>query len=726
MSARAHPAVAAAATYTITDVGTFGRTVSQAFGIDSSGQVVGEAATGSRTTDAFLYSNATLTDLGTLGGIDSVALGISPAGRQIVGEAHTSSGEGHAFLYRDGQMMDLGTLGGNLSVATGVNDAGQISGYSILASNSYHAFLYDNDHLVDLGTLGGSDSYAQAVNAAGQVVGNSSIASGAGHAFLYRDGTMTDLGTLGGDRSAAGGINVAGQVVGSARTGSGEDHAFLHSDGAMADLGTLGGIFSQASSINAAGRVVGIAYTGTGDAHAFLYMRGVMLDLNTLLPPNSGWLLNHAFAINDEGDIVGDGTLDGELRGFLLTPNDTTPPTIVITGVQEGGSYTNTVTATIDITDTGSGVDPTKTSVTLNGQPYTSGTAITAAGAYTLVVNAADQDGNPAGQTVHFRVKHSTALAYSGATSGGYDDPANLAAVLTDTWVSPAAPIGAASLSLGLGSQTCTATTDGGGKGSCTLTPNEQAGGYPLTATFAGNDLYLPSSSAAGAFTVNKEETALAINSAPALAAGKVTVTAVLKEDGNTPISGRNVTFTAGGSSATGTTDGSGTASATLPVSPGKYALRAAFAGDGYYQAASATAQTLYAYQPTQFVIWGGNPPIPSGQPANVAVGQDYTFCGAQWAKQVTGGDFRGNSSFKGYADSVTGGTWTGSSGNSGNPPASAPSYIGVIVTTQATKSGGTTSGNVAEIAVLQVDNPASYAPNPGHAGTGTLVAIVQ
>lgn len=451
-----------------------------------------------------------------------------------------------------------------------------------------------------------------------------------------------------------------------------------------------------------------------------------MLDLNSLLPPSSGWILNNAYAINDEGDVVGDGRLDGELRGFLLTPNDTIPPTIAISGVQEGGTYTNTATANINITDTGSGVDPTKTSITLNGQPYTSGTAITAAGAYTVVVNAADKAGNPASQTVHFRVKHSTALAYSGATSGDYDDPAGLAAILTDTGLSPAAPIGGAGLSLGLGNQSCTATTDGSGKGSCNLTPNEPLGSYPLTAAFAGNDLYLPSSSAAATFTVNKEETALAISSAPALATGKVTVTAVLKEDGATPIVGRTVTFAVGGSSATGTTDSGGTASATLPLSPGKYALSASFAGDGYYQAANASAQTLYVYQPTQFVIWGGNPPIPSGQPANVAIGQDYTFWGAQWAKQVQGGDFQGNSSFKGYADSESGNTWTGNSGNSSNPPASMSSYIGVIVTTQASMSGGTTSGNVVEVAVLQVDNPASYAPDPGHDGTGTLVAISQ
>ena len=56
-----------------------------------------------------------------------------------------------------------------------------------------------------------------------------------------------------------------------------------------------------------------------------------MVDLNTLLPADSGWVLLSANAINDAGQIVGEGTLDGEPRAFLLTPpvaSDTTPPVV--------------------------------------------------------------------------------------------------------------------------------------------------------------------------------------------------------------------------------------------------------------------------------------------------------------------------------------------------------------------------------------------------------------
>jgi hypothetical protein len=45
-----------------------------------------------------------------------------------------------------------------------------------------------------------------------------------------------------------------------------------------------------------------------------------MLDLNSLIPANSGWVLQFANGINDQGQIVGEGTLNGQAEGFLLTP----------------------------------------------------------------------------------------------------------------------------------------------------------------------------------------------------------------------------------------------------------------------------------------------------------------------------------------------------------------------------------------------------------------------
>jgi probable HAF family extracellular repeat protein len=46
-----------------------------------------------------------------------------------------------------------------------------------------------------------------------------------------------------------------------------------------------------------------------------------MIDLNNLIASGSGWVLTSAEAINDKGQIVGWGTLNGTSRAFLLDPS---------------------------------------------------------------------------------------------------------------------------------------------------------------------------------------------------------------------------------------------------------------------------------------------------------------------------------------------------------------------------------------------------------------------
>jgi probable HAF family extracellular repeat protein len=91
----------------------------------------------------------------------------------------------------------------------------------------------------------------------------------------------------------------------------------------MKDLGTLG--YSQANGINTAGQVVGsasILVSGLPVTHAFLYKNGPLIDLNSLLDSSgTGWTLQGASAINNNGQIVGVGINPlGQSEGFLLKP----------------------------------------------------------------------------------------------------------------------------------------------------------------------------------------------------------------------------------------------------------------------------------------------------------------------------------------------------------------------------------------------------------------------
>jgi hypothetical protein len=112
----------------------------------------------------------------------------------------------------------------------------------------------------------------------------------------------------------------------------------------------------------------------------------------------------------------------------------------------------------------------------------------------------------------------------------------------------------------------------------------------------------------------------------------------------------------------------------------------------------------------------------------NAATGTSVTFWGAQWSKDNPTSGGSAPRSFKGFAENPTtpscGVAWTTDPGNSAPPPAGPlPTYMAVIVTSSVGKDGSEISGNTVHIVVVKT-NP-GYAANPGHAGTGTVVAVV-
>jgi probable HAF family extracellular repeat protein len=144
------------------------------------------------------------------------------------------------------------------------------------------------------------------------------VVLGAAAAASAQTYSIRDIGTLEFSVSVTR-MNDAGQVIGQSDTSTGH-FGFLSTGSTMVHL-TLGGTHSQALDLNAAGDVVGWSYLGSNFAqHAFVYRQGVMHDLNDLLPANSGWVLNYARAINDAGQIVGQGVKNGQTRAFLYTP----------------------------------------------------------------------------------------------------------------------------------------------------------------------------------------------------------------------------------------------------------------------------------------------------------------------------------------------------------------------------------------------------------------------
>jgi probable HAF family extracellular repeat protein len=314
-----------ALTYSITDLGTLGGSTSVATSINNNGDIAGYAAlNGDTAQHAFIYSGGVMTDIGTLGGTRSIAMGINNYGEVAGFSQITGDTTYHAFLYGS-SMSDLGTLGGVLSFGTGINDSGVTTGYAWTTGNGSHlAFRYSSSSMNNLGTLGGSNSEGRAINNSGQVVGSAELAGSPAvqHAFLYSGGAMTDIHDPFSSyiSSNAVAINDSGAVAANEwNVGISDNHAFLYQGGVKTYLGVLGGTYSKAYGINNNGQIVGVSSTSTVQ-HGFLYSGGVMQDLEAMLPSGSGWTALNPNDINDSGQIVGEGYIDGQHRAFLMEP----------------------------------------------------------------------------------------------------------------------------------------------------------------------------------------------------------------------------------------------------------------------------------------------------------------------------------------------------------------------------------------------------------------------
>jgi probable HAF family extracellular repeat protein len=250
------------------------------------------------TAGAQATQNYAIVDLGLLpGGAFAEASAVNDRG-QIVGWGGTATGESQAILWDEGQIIDLGTLGGSMSRAWGINNRGQIVGESETATGDFHAFLWEHGVMVDLAEAGPFNR-AFAINNRGEVAGHFQL-----DAVLWRRGTLIDLGI-----DSAGDINQRGIVAGSTNVGD-EFHAVLWNDGQIIDLGTLpGGTSSAGRAVNNRNQAVGESVV-ENTTHAFLW-DGQMIELAALVPGGSSF----ARDINNRGQIVGESMSDVNVIG---------------------------------------------------------------------------------------------------------------------------------------------------------------------------------------------------------------------------------------------------------------------------------------------------------------------------------------------------------------------------------------------------------------------------
>ncbi len=179
---------------TVTDLATLSAssyTPQSANGLNNSGEAVGDGVDANGNQIAFLYANGSVTELNL-----TSANAINRSG-EIAGMSGSD-----AVLYDDGQLTDLGNLGG-LSEANALNDQGDAVGVSALSPqcvllDNYDcpdedAFLYSNGALIDLNSLLPPDSGWQLYDATG--INDSDQIVGDGYLNGQQVGFLLDLST---------------------------------------------------------------------------------------------------------------------------------------------------------------------------------------------------------------------------------------------------------------------------------------------------------------------------------------------------------------------------------------------------------------------------------------------------------------------------------------------------------------------------------------------------
>lgn len=218
--------------------------------------------------------------------------------------------------------------------------------------------------------------------------------------------------------------------------------------------------------------------------------------------------------------------------------------------------------------------------------------------------------------TISYLVE-STTITYTGPASGFTGEPVTLSARLTAS----SGPVPNAQLVFRLNAtETCVGTTNSNGVASCSITPDEVAGTYPLAIGYGGDVVHQPSGTEVR-FEVTRKPTTLTYTGAltgdfhdPATVSARLTVFGA-------PVASQPVAFKLNDTeTCTGTTNTDGVASCALtPGEPaGTYPLTAAFAGTKGLLPSATDVDFVVTKEETS-LIYAGDATVANAEPARLA-----------------------------------------------------------------------------------------------------------
>jgi uncharacterized membrane protein len=319
----------------------------RAIDISESGEIVGTKYSSPERFHAAYWSGSQSApiDLGTLFGLNSGSVAINSR-REMVGNAFSDDQSVNRPLFWASPGSGPVELPGRPASLQGgtfdINPSGQIVGWFYSSDNSVQRAVYwprNNAAPVYLRPLSAAlpFSAATSINASGKIHGDSCSADFSEcHAVFWARSTSNPvaLASPGGDFIYTDivpgpSINNAGRMVGLTYNADGSVVRAVYwasSSSPAMILSTVCDFTNTfAAGINDNGQIVGFGYDQDFARERpilWLCATSPAIDLSTFFPAGSSWDLDTLFAsaVNNRGEIIGNGFKDGALHDFVLVP----------------------------------------------------------------------------------------------------------------------------------------------------------------------------------------------------------------------------------------------------------------------------------------------------------------------------------------------------------------------------------------------------------------------
>ena len=237
---------------------------------------------------------------------------ITKSGHIVVNALDAQARRHGAFVYSGHSVV---ALVGDQTIAHGVSPSGVVLGEWVPQGKARSDAVYWSDNSPhSLGLCCGGT--IKAANAVGVMIGDAYDEQGRYHAFVWSSANGQRPVGPSDHYSSAVAIDAAGHIL--LQVGR---EAYLEEAGKLRRLDLAAKFYNSVRSMNDCDVVVGGYGPDSDHYRAFLWTATAgFRDLESLVPVDSGWELESAAAVNDRGEIVGQGVFHHEERGFLLVP----------------------------------------------------------------------------------------------------------------------------------------------------------------------------------------------------------------------------------------------------------------------------------------------------------------------------------------------------------------------------------------------------------------------